>query len=105
METLEGNGSTIVATRNAGASSASRVWRILTFDERLPRRTAVVLWTAAVVGLGLFSGWGFIVAAGLSSLVLGILPCAAMCALGLCGGSSGKKCSDKTSSGTPGTKA
>ena len=72
---------------------APRVWRIITLGDRLGRRAGVIAWLAVALGLGLFFGWSIIVAAGLSALVLGLLPCAAMCALGLCAGSSGKKCS------------
>jgi hypothetical protein len=83
-----------IATSTAAATPlAPRVWRMLTFGDRLGRRAAVVAWLAVAVGLGLFFGWSVVVAAGLSTLVLSILPCAAMCALGLCAGSSGKRCS------------
>ena len=48
-----------------------------------------------VIGLGiaagLFFGWSWLVAAGLASIILGILPCLAMCALGLCMNRMGKK--------------
>ena len=81
---------TSTATR---AALAPRVWRIITLGDRLGRRAGVIAWLAVAIGLALFFGWGLIVAAGLSALVLGLLPCAAMCALGLCAGSSGKKCS------------
>ncbi len=37
---------------------------------------------AVVAGLGL--NWGWLVAIGVAPLIVGILPCAAMCALGLC---------------------
>ena len=83
----------IEESRSAAAPLAPRVWSFLTLGERLGRRAAVVMWLAAAIGLALFLGWGFIVAAGLASIVLGFLPCAAMCALGLCAGSGGKKCS------------
>ena len=79
----------------ASMSFGSRVWRMLTLGNRLGRRTAVVVWMSATIGLGLFAGWGWILAAGLSSTVLALLPCAAMCALGLCGGDAAKKCSEK----------
>lgn len=38
---------------------------------------------AIALGL-LFGGWGWLVAAGLAPLVLSLLPCAAMCAIGAC---------------------
>lgn len=82
----------------------ARGWRMLTLNDRLGRETAVVAWLAAAIGLGLYAGWGWIVAAGFVSLVLAVLPCAAMCALGLCGASVGKKCSDQAvTSATRGT--
>ena len=100
MDSSKLNAAAIAAVGDAETSFGARVWRILTLGDRLGRRTALVIWMAAAIGLGLFAGWGWIVAAGLSSTVLALLPCAAMCALGLCGGNSGKKCSDKTAPGT-----
>jgi hypothetical protein len=38
--------------------------------------------TVAFVGLAL--NWDWLTAAGLAPIILGILPCAVMCALGLC---------------------
>jgi hypothetical protein len=37
-----------------------------------------------IVATGMFFNWGWFVAAGIAPLILGVLPCAAMCALGLC---------------------
>lgn len=73
------------------------LWQVVTIGDRLGRRAAIVLWLAAAIGVGLFSGWRFVVAAGLSTIVLSLLPCAAMCALGLCAGSPHRKCSHDTS--------
>ena len=52
-----------------------------------------VLIAAAVLGGGgaLFFGWNWLVAAGLASVVLGVLPCLVMCALGICASRMGKK--------------
>lgn len=90
-----------ITSADASPAVATRVWQIVTLRDRLARRTAVVAWLAIAMGLGLFLGWSWVVAAGLSSLVLGLLPCAAMCAAGLCSGSSGKKCSDNKSPDVP----
>jgi hypothetical protein len=80
----------------AAASVVLRAWHFVTLGGRLGRRAAVIMWLFAAIGSGLFLGWGVVVAAGLGSVVLVFLPCAAMCALGLCAGSDGKKCaSDK----------
>ncbi len=58
------------------------------------QRWGIVLALAAV-GLGLFFGWGWLVAVGVAPLLISTAPCVLMCALGLCmmrkgGGSSGK---------------
>ena len=39
---------------------------------------------ALALGLGAYSSWGWLVAAGIAPLLLTFAPCAAMCALGLC---------------------
>lgn len=72
---------------------STRMSRTVTLGDRLGRRAAIVLWAAVIVGVALFLGWNVVVAAGLSTLVLGLLPCAVMCAAGLCASSSGKRCS------------
>ena len=58
-----------------------------------------VLFGALAIGgaAGLFFGWNWLVAAGLASIVVGILPCLAMCALGLCMNRMGKN--DASSAG------
>lgn len=47
-------------------------------------RRGLVLAGTAVVGAGLAFNWSWLVAAGLAPLLLSVLPCVAMCALGLC---------------------
>jgi hypothetical protein len=42
-------------------------------------------------GGALFFGWDWLVAAGLAAVIIGVLPCLAMCALGLCMSRMGKK--------------
>lgn len=85
------NGSAADATRPA---IATRIRHVLTLGGRLGRGQAMIIWLLAAVGLSLYLGWSFVVAAGLASVVLGFLPCAAMCALGLCMRPGGK-CSDR----------
>jgi hypothetical protein len=65
----------------------------MTFGARLSLRTTLILSLFAATGLALYSGWSLVVAAGLSTLVLSLLPCAAACTLGLCASRPGKKCS------------
>jgi hypothetical protein len=53
---------------------------------RLNRRTLFIGLAVAGGAAGMFLGWDWLVATGLASLVLGVLPCVAMCAFGLCAG-------------------
>ena len=75
--------------------------------DRLPSwlrdRRAVMLGVFALVGAGLALGWPWLVAFGLAPLVLAVLPCAAMCALGLCmkGGKDGKSCHSQANAPGP----
>ena len=58
-------------------------------------RTRFGIATAALaIGGGFYFGWGYVVAAGLAPLILGVAPCAAMCALGLCMSGGHKKSQD-----------
>ena len=47
------------------------------------RRVQIVL-AAILVGGGLAFNWGWVVAIGVAPLILSVLPCVVMCALGLC---------------------
>lgn len=58
------------------------------------RRRLLMLGLAAVAG-GLWLGWPTLVAAGVAPLLLGVLPCVAMCALGLCMKGGGQSCDSK----------
>lgn len=100
MGTIKTGASAIDPSGAARVPLAARAWQILTLGDRLARRVAVVIWLSAAIAASLFLGWGWLVAVGLSSVVLSVLPCVAMCALGLCAG-SGKKCSDQTAAKTP----
>lgn len=62
------------------------------------RRGLIVLATAAIV-VGLALNWSWLVAAGIAPLLLAVLPCLAMCALGLCmHRAGGKSCSTSAES-------
>jgi hypothetical protein len=50
----------------------------------LGSRTGIVALAAVAIGAGAWFNWGWLVAAGIAPLIVGVLPCAAMCALGLC---------------------
>lgn len=60
----------------------------------------------ALAALALVSGlalnWSWLVAAGIAPLLLGVLPCVAMCALGLCmNRMAGKSCSTRSNAQEP----
>jgi len=56
---------------------------------------------SAVIGGGLWMGWPALVAAGVAPLLLSVLPCVAMCALGLCMKGGGKSCESARDSAEP----
>lgn len=57
------------------------------------RRGLLILAGAAIVG-GLAFNWTWLAAAGIAPLLIGVLPCVAMCAVGLCmNRMSGRSCS------------
>jgi len=53
-------------------------------------RGAVILVTLALTA-GLALGWSWLVAAGIAPILIAMLPCAAMCALGLCMNRGGRR--------------
>lgn len=65
-----------------------------------PVRVALAL---AIVGAALYLGWGWLAAAGLTGLIVGLLPCAVMCGVGLCAsrfmGKGGSGCSGSPAAG------
>ena len=58
------------------------------WSDRLRRyagnRLVLIGLATAIVALGLFLGWGWLAALGVAPIILSLLPCVAMCALGLC---------------------
>lgn len=78
------NNESSVASVESGESSTSlaNLWlRALAYWLRGKRLLVVA---AAMITLGMWLGWGWLVSAGVAPILLSILPCAAMCALGLC---------------------
>ena len=63
-----------------------------------PRGRSALLWIGIfAIGAGLVLGWDWLVAAGVTPLLLSVLPCLVMCAVGLCAmRGSGKSGEDKT---------
>ena len=66
----------------------------------LRTRSGIVATAALGIGGGFYFGWGYVVAAGLAPLILGVAPCAAMCALGLCMGGGHNKSQDAANPAT-----
>ena len=63
------------------------------------KRGLVALAAIAIAG-GLAFNWSWLVAAGIAPILVSILPCAAMCVLGLCmRGGGGNACSTKGETG------
>jgi hypothetical protein len=72
-----------IDTANAAAATCCAAE---TKTRRLNRRTLFMGLAIAGGAAGMFVGWDWLVATGLASLILGVLPCVAMCAFGLCAG-------------------
>lgn len=70
---------------------------ILTLGGRVSQGTTLTVLAAAGLGSGLILGWDSLVALGLSTFIIAVLPCAAMCALGICASRMGKKDAGGTS--------
>ncbi|RUW60709.1 hypothetical protein [Mesorhizobium sp. M7A.F.Ca.US.008.03.1.1] len=67
-----------------------------TIRSRLANRRIIILLAAAGVAGGLGFNWSWLVAAGVAPLLLSVLPCVAMCALGLCmHRATGRSCSSE----------
>lgn len=66
------------------------------------RRGLLILAGLAIVA-GLALNWSWLAAAGIAPILISVLPCLAMCALGLCmNRASGKSCSTAASTSAPG---
>jgi hypothetical protein len=75
-----------VTDTNASSRSAQVVALSVLTDVRaaaLTRRGLIVL-AAVLAGVGLTFNWSWLVASGAAPLILSVLPCVAMCGLGLC---------------------
>lgn len=53
---------------------------------RKGRSRAWLIGGAVLVPIALYGGWDWLAAAGLATILIAVLPCVAMCALGLCMG-------------------
>ena len=69
-------------TRASEASSRRGFLQVIRFY--LGGRRGLIAVGAVIVVAGLAFNWSWLVAAGIAPVLLSLLPCAAMCALGLC---------------------
>ena len=78
------NNESSLASATSGESSASlaNLW-LKAFAYWLRGKRLLVV-AAAMIALGMWFNWGWLVSAGIAPIIISILPCAAMCALGLC---------------------
>ena len=75
--------------------SSSNGWNFL--QRYLTGRRGLIVAAVALAALGLYLGWGWLVAAGAAPILVAFAPCAAMCALGLCMNKmGGQSCSNKS---------
>jgi hypothetical protein len=68
-----------------------RAWWAVPWRRKPSRKAFLIALATLAIAAGLFFGWSWAVAAGLSSVLLGLLPCVAMCAAGLCAHRLGQK--------------
>ena len=67
-------------------------------------RLGLIVLAIGIAAGGMAMNWGWLVAVGVAPILLALLPCAAMCALGLCmNRAGGKPCSSKKNSTVEGT--
>ena len=88
------NEMTATTNSNESSSTSSEAAAQARFRRYLGGRRGLIFLTVAVLVIGAYFNWGWLVAAGIAPLLLAFAPCAAMCALGLCmGRMGGKSCS------------
>ena len=91
--------------RRRAATRSETALRWFTLDGRLALRSAIFGLALAGVSTGVLLSWDRLVTAGLSSLVVGVLPCVAMCAAGLCMGHGSKGTARAATKDVPSTPA
>lgn len=70
-------------TQKSPSTSLARDW-LYAARYYLGGRRTLLVGAVIVVAAGIALNWNWLVAAGIAPLIIGFLPCAAMCALGLC---------------------
>ena len=72
-------------TNSAGSSPGSKIQAMLAAGRRhIGSRWGLLAIAGLALALGVVFKWNWLVAAGIAPVLLSLLPCAAMCALGFC---------------------
>src|SRR5205085_10804819 len=77
----KGNDMTTTELTHASETSSRRAFQAI--RSYLPGRRGLIVAGAIIVATGLAFNWSWLVAAGIAPVLLSVLPCLAMCALGL----------------------
>lgn len=74
-----------MSTTRSGGISVSRTQAVINaIWPHIGGRRGLIVLAAGIAAGGMALNWGWLVAAGIAPILLAILPCAAMCTLGLC---------------------
>jgi hypothetical protein len=94
-------------TRLPGNHDTSPTRDILNYTRySLNGRRGLIMLAVVALAVGLVLNWNWLVAADLAPLLLSVLPCVAMCAIGLCvNRMTGKSCSVGTDAATRATES
>ena len=93
-----------MATTQQSQSQDGSLGRDLLYALRyyLGSRRGLLVLAGLAIAAGLALNWSWLAAAGIAPILISVLPCLAMCALGLCmNRSGGKSCSTATSNSDP----
>lgn len=74
---------------------------ILTLGGRVRQGTGITVLAVAAVGTGLVFGWDSLAALGLTTVIVLLLPCLVMCAVGVCASRMGKNEAGMTAGAVP----
>ena len=73
-----------LSNSNSSGNGSGAITRLDRIRRLFTVRRSLWLAAALATGLGLTLRWNWLVAAGVAPVLVGLLPCAAMCALGFC---------------------
>ena len=81
-------------TRSRGTSVAPVQGMVNAIWPHIGGRRGLIVLAIGIAAAGMAMNWGWLVAVGIAPILLFVLPCAAMCALGLCmNKAGGESCS------------